>query len=120
MKTIPDVEIAAWLESLPLSPEGIDWDNGNEHKLGKHSVRKDDVEFILYGEGYVFAGKIVSPVHPEWRGLILGCDRSGRGLALIFTIRGRKLRPISCRRMRDEEKELYRENGPGRAEGPPH
>ncbi|PWU07426.1 MAG: hypothetical protein C5B51_10010 [Terriglobia bacterium] len=40
-------------------------------------------------------------------GLILGEGETGRLLALIFTRRGDKLRPISCRPMRIDERRLY-------------
>ncbi|MDE2313709.1 MAG: BrnT family toxin [Elusimicrobia bacterium] len=37
----------------------------------------------------------------------MGRSAAGNLLTLIFTRRGEKLRPISCRRMRKEEKALY-------------
>lgn len=107
MKTVPDVEIAVWLERLPLPPDGMDWDDGNETKNEKHGVGKADIESILHRGGFYFAGRIVSPVHREWRGLILGEDRFGRDLALIFTIRHERLRTISCRPMRRAERMKY-------------
>lgn len=107
MKIVPDVEIAAWLESLPPPLNGIEWDRGNERKNEKHAVAKTDIEHIIYGQNYVFVGKIISSLHTEWRGLILGVDRLGRGLSLIFTVRGSRLRPISCRPMRNNERKHY-------------
>ena len=107
MKIVPDVEIEAWLESLPSPPNGIEWDHGNERKNEKHGVSKTDIEYIINGQNYVFVGKITSSLHKEWRGLILGVDRLGRELSLIFTVRGRRLRPISCRSMRDAERKYY-------------
>lgn len=53
----------------------------------------------------VFAGRIVEPAHDEARYLVLGVTSGGRHAALIFTRRGDKLRPISCRAMRKREKE---------------
>ena len=107
MKIVPDVEIETWLESLPSPPNGIEWDPGNERKNEKHDVAKTDIEYIIYGQNYVFVGKIISPSHNEWRGLILGVDRLGRGLSLIFTARRNRLRPISCRPMRNNERKHY-------------
>ena len=43
----------------------------------------------------------------EARYLLLGITSTGRRAALIFTRRGDKLRPISCRAMRKTEKEAY-------------
>jgi uncharacterized DUF497 family protein len=73
----------------------------------KHGVRTVEVEAIFYGQKFIFAGTIVDPSHDEWRGLILGESDAGRPLALIFTRRGGKLRPISCRPMRTGERRLY-------------
>ena len=47
------------------------------------------------------------PAHGEPRWLVLGEDAAGRRLALVFTRRGNRLRPISCRAMRGKEKALY-------------
>ena len=65
-----------------------------------------------------FAGRIIEPTHDERRWLLLGQDDRGRTLALIFTRRRDRLRPVSCRPMRRKEKKLYEkavediENGP--------
>ncbi|TMA25384.1 MAG: BrnT family toxin [Deltaproteobacteria bacterium] len=56
---------------------------------------------------FLFAGRIVEPEHDEARYLLLGITPTGRRAALIFTRRGDKLRPISCRAMRKGEKEAY-------------
>jgi hypothetical protein len=45
------------------------------------------------------------PLHDEPRAVLLGRDPHDRLLALIFTCRGKKLRPISGRPMRRKEKE---------------
>ena len=51
--------------------------------------------------------RIVEPAHEEARYLLLGVTSGGRHAALVFTRRGDKLRPISCRAMRRREKEVY-------------
>ena len=73
----------------------------------KHRVQGEEVESIFYSQKFIFAGRIVDPPHDEWRGLVLGRSDAGRPLALIFTRRGDKLRPISCRPMRIGERRLY-------------
>jgi hypothetical protein len=45
---------------------------------------------------------------PAFAGMT-GEDAAGRRLALIFTRRGDRLRPISCRAMRPKERALYEE-----------
>jgi uncharacterized DUF497 family protein len=96
-------EIAEWLGTHPQ----MEWDAGNSTKSRtKHGFRTADVESIL-DAAVVFAGRIVEPAHDEARYLLLGVTSDGRHAALIFTRRGDKLRPISCRAMRNREKEAY-------------
>jgi len=106
VKFIRDDEAGLWLRDFVPDPENFDWDSGNQAKNAKHGVRSEEVESILYRK-FIFAGKIVEPAHDEWRGLVLGQSVTGRSLALIFTRRGEKLRPISCRPMRLGERRLY-------------
>ena len=47
------------------------------------------------------------PAHDEDRWLLLGQEPHGCRLALIFTRRGERLRPISCRPMRANERKVY-------------
>jgi len=91
MKLVGDPEAEAWLEAL--SAEAFEWDSGNRSKTARSSSR----------------GRIVDPVHDEPRWLLLGETNAGRRLALIFTRRGSKLRPISCRPMRRNERKVYDE-----------
>lgn len=96
-------DIAKWLGTRPL----MEWDAGNSTKSqAKHGFRTAEVESIL-DAAVVFAGRVVEPAHDEARYLLLGVTPSGRHAALVFTRRGDKLRPISCRAMRKKEKEAY-------------
>jgi uncharacterized DUF497 family protein len=94
---------------LEEDPLRLDWDAGNEPKLGKHRVTRADVTRLLGGD-VAFAGRIVEPAHPEPRWLLLG-ETAGRNLAIVVTIvvtrRGDWLRPITCRPMRRNERRLY-------------
>lgn len=107
MKFVRDDDASLWLRDFVPDPESFDWDAGNETKNAKHGVQSEDIESIFYREKFIFAGRIIEPAHAEWRGLILGQSDGGRLLALIFTRRGDKLRPISCRPMRIGERRLY-------------
>jgi len=109
VKFIVDEPIQVWLRNFVPDSEGFNWDIGNERKNIKHGVIREELESIFF-QPYLFAGRIVEPVHDEWRGLILGKSANGRRLALIFTRRGNQVRPISCRSMRKEEQKLYEEN----------
>lgn len=109
MKIIDDPIIRKWLQSLDPEPDDFDWDEGNKDKNLKHDVTQNEIESIFQNE-YGFAGRIVEPIHAEWRGLILGRSHTGKLLALIFTCREERLRPISCRPMRKWEVKKYHES----------
>ena len=105
VRLVAEPEVAAWLATRPT----MEWDAGNSTKSeAKHGFHAADVESILDGP-VLFAGRIVEPAHDEARYLLLGATSDGRGAALIFARRGEKLRPISCRAMRRNEKEAYDE-----------
>lgn len=106
MRLVDDPDTARWLEEL-AGPEGFEWDRGNRTKSEvKHGFAEADVESI-FASPMLFAGRIVEPVSGETRYLLLGVTADGRYAALVFTRRGEKLRPISCRAMRRKEKEQY-------------
>ena len=103
MKLVTDPDVTAWLGSRPA----MEWDAGNSTKSQtKHRFTKVAVESLLDAP-MLFAGRILEPEHPEARYLLLGVTYEGRRAALIFARRGEKLRPISCRAMRRNEKEAY-------------
>lgn len=107
MRFAADQEASLWLRDFVPDPDNFDWDKGNVAKNAKHEVRPEEIESIFCQEKIIFAGRVTEPAHEEWRGLILGRSETGRPLTLIFTRRGDKLRPISCRAMRPGERRLY-------------
>ncbi len=107
MKFEPDKPVADWLQDFIPDSDNFDWDEGNIRKNLKHGYSFEQIESILWQTQFVFAGKIVEPTHDEWRGLILGLTETGKPTALIFTRRGEKFRPISCRPMRNNEWRFY-------------
>lgn len=104
MRLVDDEPTRRWLEEGPA----YDWDAGNLSKNEKHGVAPGDVEAVV-GILPAFVGRVVEPAHAEPRWLLLGQDAKGRRLALVFTRRGERLRPISCRPMRRNERRLYEE-----------
>lgn len=108
MRLAEDPAAAAWLERLGGRPGDFDWDAGNRTKNRKHSVEEVDVEG-MFQQRTVFLGRIVEPLHDEARWPLLGQDLRSRRLALVFTRRGDRLRPVSCRPMRMNERRLYEE-----------
>jgi len=108
MKLADDPEAATWLAQFGGEAGDFDWDAGNRTKNRKHNVKPADVE-AMFKHPLLFVGRIVEPMHTEDRWLVLGQDISGRRLALVFTRRGPRLRPVSCRSMRVNERKLYEE-----------
>lgn len=108
MRIAEDPQTVRWLTNLAGVADSFDWDAGNRTKNAKHGVHVGDIEDLLRG-ATVFVGRIIEPIHDEPRWLLLGEDASGRRLALIFTRRGDRIRPVSCRPMRPKEKEVYEE-----------
>ena len=108
IKLVADPTTERWLIGLTGADHDFEWDIGNLTKNRKHGVEPGDIQALVGGEFY-FAGRIVEPDHTERRWLALGEDAAGRRLALVFTRRGDRLRPISCRAMRPKERALYEE-----------
>jgi uncharacterized DUF497 family protein len=108
MELVNDPEGAAWLGQFSGEPDAFEWDAGNRTKNRKHGVELDDVA-AMFQHDLVFLGRIVTPAHNEERWLALGQDARGRRLALVFTRRGQRLRPVSCRPMRRDERRIYEE-----------
>ena len=106
MRLVDYPEIAEWVEAL-AGVEAFEWDRGNRTKSEvKHGFSVADVESI-FASPVLFAGRIVEPASSEKRYLLLGVTADGRYAAVVFTRRGERLRPISCRAMRRKEKETY-------------
>jgi len=108
MKLVADPATERWLMELTGASAEFDWDAGNLTKNRKHGVQPDDIQALI-GADFYFAGRIAEPVQDEPRWLALGENAAGRRLALVFTRRGDRLRPISCRPMRRKERVLYEE-----------
>lgn len=93
-------EILAWL-MMGWSGE-VEWDRHNLEKLSKHGFSREEVERVLTGDLY-FAGEVLGD-YGERRFVSYGKLADGRYMTIAWTPRGDKIRPISCRRSRDEEK----------------
>jgi uncharacterized DUF497 family protein len=106
MRLVPDPNAEGWLMGLTGASAEFDWDAGNLTKNRKHGVQPQDIQALI-GADFYFAGSAAEPAHDEPRWLALGEDAGGRKLALVFTRRGDRLRPISCRPMRRKERMLY-------------
>lgn len=106
MVVLPDTATAKWLTNWVEAPV-FQWDAGNDSKSEKkHGVSREQTESLFDGVA-AFWGRIVKPAHAEPRWIVLGRTATGLHVALIFTIRGEALRPISSRPMRAAERSQY-------------
>lgn len=107
MDVVYDPKLAEWLTTH--WDQTLDWDNANTRKLGKHATTVEKVESILDGT-FILGGRIIPPDGTEWneeRFILYGRADDGRKFTIIWTIRGNKIRPISCRRMQTNEIKIY-------------
>ena len=89
-------------------PRGeYDWDDGNIDKIrDRHGVEPDEVEEAI-GDSHGF-GIPAYNVGGERRYGWIGATESGRVLEIVYTMRNRKVRPISARDADATEKRRYR------------
>lgn len=91
------------------SVAGVDWDEGNWPKCGKHGVSKAEIEHVLRGSPFVLPDRY--PQDKETRFDAVGQNADGRYVFVVFTLRNkagqRLIRPISARYMHRKEIENY-------------
>lgn len=86
---------------------GFDWDSGNAPKLWeRHQVMPGECEQVFFGEPLVIAPDLRhSTTEPRWAAW--GRTAEGRALAVVFTLRGDRIRPLSARDMNRKERRRY-------------
>lgn len=90
----------------------MEWDQNNVPKMSKHNITPKELETIADKE-LLFLGKVVTPVGIDWgedRHILLGFIYNEKPFAVIFRKNSRNLRPICCRRMRDNERKKYQKS----------
>jgi uncharacterized protein len=86
--------------------QGFEWDDGNSGKNEKkHGVTDREAEEIFFNKPLIIGRSIKGP--PEMRYAALGKTYGSRLLAVVFTIRAKRLRVISARPMSKKERTLY-------------
>ena len=83
--------------------DGFDWGDGNRAKCQRHGVSIEEIEQALSAIRFVVDDP--SPVEKRYR--TVGRTRAGRWIFAVFTMRGRRLRPISGRYMHAKEVRDY-------------
>jgi len=82
----------------------FEWDKWNLDKSYlKHGITAKEAEEVFISE----ESYVVTDSQIEERFIILGKSQSKRDLFVVFTMRGKKIRIISARRMHREEVEKY-------------
>jgi uncharacterized DUF497 family protein len=88
---------------------GFEWDAGNAPKvLTRHRVTPGECEQVFFHEPLLIAP---DPRHSnvENRWAAWGRTAEGRTLAIVFTLRGDRIRPLSARDMNRKERQRYAE-----------
>jgi uncharacterized protein len=88
------------------SIEGFEWDAGNLTKsAGKHGVAPEEAEEVFFRGPLVLDATRAED--REARYAALGATERGRILRVVFTVRGTRIRPISCRTASRKEIAAY-------------
>jgi hypothetical protein len=94
------------LEHLVASLEGFQWDAGNSDKnWRRHRVSQLEAEQAFFNRPVIAPAARPQGVEPRF--VILGQTDTGRGLAVVFTVRGKLVRVISARPMSRRERRIY-------------
>lgn len=88
---------------------GFDWDEGNAPKLpARHHISVAECEQVFFNEPLLIAEDAVHSVaDPRWAAW--GRTAEGRALAVVLTLRGERIRPLSARDMNRKERRRYAE-----------
>lgn len=89
---------------------GFDWDEGNWPKCARHGVSKAEIEEVFFRPVLVLPDHSHSVAEPRKRAI--GTTAAGRYVFVVFTLRGRRIRPISARYMHEKEIKGYEEDNP--------
>jgi uncharacterized DUF497 family protein len=84
----------------------FEWDEGNQPKIEQRFPR-DEVESVFFDPARIERAAYTSD--DEQRYGTVGQSNSGHLICIIFTYRGPRIRPISARPARRDERERYRE-----------
>lgn len=99
-----------WLLSFLIFSQKFefDWDDGNSTKnLEKHGVDKLTIEGTFNDLDLIALGVQIQPRLEEPRYGVVGKSLNEKILFVCFTIRGKKIRPISSRLANVKERMIY-------------
>lgn len=88
----------------------FEWDEGNNSKsLIKHGISNKEAESGFYDNNRIIKESYTKD--EEIRYICIGISDKERIITTAFTVRNGKIRPISSRISREEEKDLYFNKG---------
>jgi len=86
---------------------GFDWDEGNRYKNeNKHGLKWQLIEEVFFNEP-LFVFEDTKHSENECRCYALGYTDDGAYLFVVFTMREKRIRVISARRMNRKERSVY-------------
>jgi len=86
---------------------GFDWDDGNREKNRlKHDILNGECEDIFFNQPFIIPDD-TQHSKTEKRYAAFGVTDTGRGLTVVFTLRGDLIRVISARDMNKKERRFY-------------
>ena len=89
---------------------GFEWDEGNSGKNEqKHGITDREAEEIFFNKPLIIGRSLKG--EPELRNAALGKTYGSRLLAVVLTLRSKRIRVISARPMSRKERKLYEEEG---------
>ncbi|MFA4845981.1 MAG: BrnT family toxin [Patescibacteria group bacterium] len=92
----------------PIFPAIVfEWDDGNREKnYQKHNVTIEECEAVFFNKPLTIFDDLLHSKNEE-RWYAMGRTKSGRCLAVVFTMRKNRIRIISARDMDKHERNLY-------------
>jgi uncharacterized DUF497 family protein len=85
--------------------EGFEWDAGNISKCQKHGLSLAEIESVFSEPILILNDEANSEAEQRFRAI--GVTATGRRAFIVFTLRGKRLRPFSARYMHRKEIERY-------------
>ncbi len=89
-----------------VKPVEFDWDSGNTGKNKKHGIEDTESEEAFWdADKIVFIDRAHSAAEKKF--ILLGKTKLEKLLYVVFTVRKKKIRIISARRINKRESNLY-------------
>ena len=97
------------ITALLARATGFDWDAGNAPKVvGRHGVEPGECQQVFFQEPFLVSFDAAhSDREHRWRAL--GQTVAGRGLLVVFTVRGDLIRVLAARDLNRKERAYYAE-----------